>query len=51
VVIYIQNDRMVGVPGYESWWDVPPAEVSKSETVQEARAAWAEMRVQEREYL
>src|SRR5438067_2982924 len=22
-VIYIQNDRYVGVPGYESWWDVP----------------------------
>src|SRR4029078_10991818 len=22
-VIYIQSDRLVGVPGYESWWDVP----------------------------
>ena len=21
-VIYIQNDRYEGVPGYESWWDV-----------------------------
>ena len=28
-VIYIQNDRYVGVPGYESWWDVPVAEVSE----------------------
>ena len=28
-VIYIQNDRYEGVPGYESWWDVPVAEVSE----------------------
>src|SRR3979411_1253407 len=24
-VIYIQNDRLQGVPSYESWWDVPVA--------------------------
>lgn len=37
-VIYIQNDRYVGVPGYESWWDVPVAEVSEMDSVKTARA-------------
>src|SRR2546422_2806625 len=32
-VIYIQNDRYESVPGYESWWDVPVAEVSTSPQV------------------
>jgi 3D-(3,5/4)-trihydroxycyclohexane-1,2-dione acylhydrolase (decyclizing) len=50
-VIYIQNDRMVGVPGYESWWDVPIAEVSQSATVREARAEWEQMRQKERHFL
>jgi 3D-(3,5/4)-trihydroxycyclohexane-1,2-dione acylhydrolase (decyclizing) len=27
-------------PGYESWWDVPPAAVSGSETVVAARARY-----------
>jgi 3D-(3,5/4)-trihydroxycyclohexane-1,2-dione acylhydrolase (decyclizing) len=39
-VIFIQNDRYVGVPGYESWWDVPIAEVSEMHTVQAAREEW-----------
>lgn len=47
-VIYIQNDRYVGVPGYESWWDVPVAEVSEPESVREARANWEIMRKKER---
>jgi 3D-(3,5/4)-trihydroxycyclohexane-1,2-dione acylhydrolase (decyclizing) len=50
-VIYIQNDRMHGVPGYESWWDVPVAEVSEMPAVQEARAEWETMRVKERHFL
>jgi len=47
-VITIQNDRWVGVPGYESWWDVPVAEVSEMPSVQEARGQWEEMRKKER---
>ena len=47
-VIYIQNDRYSGVPGYESWWDVPVAEVSASPQVQAARAEWETMRANER---
>lgn len=50
-VIYIQNDRYVGVPGYESWWDVPVAEVSEMETVRAARTAWEAKRAEERYYL
>jgi 3D-(3,5/4)-trihydroxycyclohexane-1,2-dione acylhydrolase (decyclizing) len=50
-VIYIRNDRYVGVPGYHSWWDVPVAEVSESDSVNAAREEWAEHRAQERYYL
>jgi 3D-(3,5/4)-trihydroxycyclohexane-1,2-dione acylhydrolase (decyclizing) len=50
-VIHIQNDRLEGVPGYESWWDVPPAEVSESETVAAARRDWEAMRARERSFL
>jgi 3D-(3,5/4)-trihydroxycyclohexane-1,2-dione acylhydrolase (decyclizing) len=50
-VIYIRNDRYVGVPGYESWWDVQVAEVSEMPAVQEARKAWEEMRSKERYFL
>jgi 3D-(3,5/4)-trihydroxycyclohexane-1,2-dione acylhydrolase (decyclizing) len=50
-VIYIKNDRYVGVPGYESWWDVPVAEVSEMDSVRAARTEWEEMRAKERYYL
>ena len=50
-VVYIQNDRLEGVPGYESWWDVPVAEVSEMPTVQAARTEWEAMRAKERYFL
>ena len=50
-VIYVQNDRYVCVPGYESWWDVPVAEVSEFDSVNAAREEWEEMRAKERYYL
>jgi 3D-(3,5/4)-trihydroxycyclohexane-1,2-dione acylhydrolase (decyclizing) len=50
-VIYIQNDRYVGVPNYESWWDVSVAEVSDMPQVEAAHADWAKMRPQERYFL
>jgi 3D-(3,5/4)-trihydroxycyclohexane-1,2-dione acylhydrolase (decyclizing) len=37
VVIYVPVDRYEGVPGYESWWEVPVAEVSESAEVKAAR--------------
>ena len=36
-VIAIEVDRYEGVPDYESWWDVPVAEVSGLDAVREAR--------------
>jgi 3D-(3,5/4)-trihydroxycyclohexane-1,2-dione acylhydrolase (decyclizing) len=50
-VVYIQNDRYESVPGYESWWDVEPAEVSTNPQVQAAREEWEAMRVKECYYL
>ncbi len=50
-VIYIQNDRYVGVPNYEGWWDVPIAEVSTMPSVQTQRAQWEKEREQERYFL
>ena len=37
VVIHISVDRYEGVPSYDSWWDVPVAEVSESSEVKKAR--------------
>jgi hypothetical protein len=45
------NDRYVGVPGYDTWWDVVVAEVSEMPTVQEARKEWEEKRAAERYFL
>ena len=37
VVIAVEVDRYEGVPSYESWWDVPVAEVSEVASVRAAR--------------
>ena len=50
-VIYMQNDRYVGVPGYESWWDVPIAESSEIESVIKARADYEQAVKKERYFL
>ncbi|MFH1573017.1 MAG: 3D-(3,5/4)-trihydroxycyclohexane-1,2-dione acylhydrolase (decyclizing) [Acidobacteriota bacterium] len=47
-VITIRNDRYLSVPGYDSWWDVPVAEVSEMPSVREARREWERMRAGER---
>ncbi len=47
-VIVIRNDRYESVPGYESWWDVPVAEVSEMPSVQAARQQWETQRARER---
>ena len=51
VVIHIPVDRYAGVPDYESFWDVPVAEVSETESVVAARKVYAENRKAERRYL
>ncbi len=50
-VIYVETDRYAGVPGYESWWDVPIAEVSAVESVQKVYAEYVEARKKERYHL
>ena len=51
VVIHIPVDRYEGVRDYESFWDVPVAEVSEMESVVTARKEYAENRQAERRYL
>jgi 3D-(3,5/4)-trihydroxycyclohexane-1,2-dione acylhydrolase (decyclizing) len=41
-VIHVHVSPDKRVPGYEGWWDVPPAEVSGTPTVTEARARYDE---------
>jgi len=50
-VIVVEVDRYAGVPGYESWWDVPVAEVSERPAVQRARAEYEAARGAERRLL
>jgi 3D-(3,5/4)-trihydroxycyclohexane-1,2-dione acylhydrolase (decyclizing) len=48
VVLTVEVDRYEGVPSYESWWDVPVAEVSEVDSVRAARKAYEEARKRER---
>jgi 3D-(3,5/4)-trihydroxycyclohexane-1,2-dione acylhydrolase (decyclizing) len=50
-VIVVEVDRFEGVPGYESWWDVPVAELSERAAVQQARADYETARAAERRIL
>jgi 3D-(3,5/4)-trihydroxycyclohexane-1,2-dione acylhydrolase (decyclizing) len=47
-VVVVETDYNDRVPGYDSWWDVPIAEVSENQAVQEARAAFVEAAKKER---
>jgi 3D-(3,5/4)-trihydroxycyclohexane-1,2-dione acylhydrolase (decyclizing) len=47
-VIVVETAYDERVPGYESWWDVPIAEVSERESVQEARKKYDVARAKER---
>jgi 3D-(3,5/4)-trihydroxycyclohexane-1,2-dione acylhydrolase (decyclizing) len=51
VVIYVPVDRYEGVPDYESFWDVPVAEVSEMESVVAARKEYTANKQAERHYL
>jgi 3D-(3,5/4)-trihydroxycyclohexane-1,2-dione acylhydrolase (decyclizing) len=50
-VIVTHTDPAVKVGGYESWWDVPPAEVTTIESVKAARVAYDAAKKKERWYL
>jgi 3D-(3,5/4)-trihydroxycyclohexane-1,2-dione acylhydrolase (decyclizing) len=47
-VVVIEAAYEQSVPGYESWWDVPIAEVSELESVRAARREYEEARKKER---
>jgi 3D-(3,5/4)-trihydroxycyclohexane-1,2-dione acylhydrolase (decyclizing) len=48
-VIPVDREQRVG--GYESWWDVPVAEVSTIDAVRAARAEYIRAKAAERTYL
>jgi len=50
-VITIEVDREQRVPIYESWWDVPVAEVSEIESVRQAREEYENKKRLERYFL
>ena len=47
-VIYAEVDPNQGVPGYESWWEVPVAEVSEQPEVRAARLRWEDGKTRQR---
>ncbi|HEV2011839.1 MAG TPA: 3D-(3,5/4)-trihydroxycyclohexane-1,2-dione acylhydrolase (decyclizing) [Candidatus Limnocylindria bacterium] len=50
-VIVIETDPLVGVPSYESWWEVVPAETSEQEGVRKARQDWSTNKKRQRMHL
>ncbi len=51
VVVHVEVDRYAGVPSYESWWDVPVAEIAGDESVRAARAEYERSQQSQRQYL
>jgi len=51
VVIAVKTDRYASVPGDESWWDVPVAEVSDVPAVAAAREQYERTRRRQRRFL
>ena len=49
-VIVVETAYDQRVPGYESWWDVPIAEVSESESVRAVRAKYVQAREKQRTF-
>src|SRR5918996_763546 len=51
VVVHVEVDRYEGEPSYESWWDVPVAEVASDESVRAAREEYERARQAQRQYV
>jgi 3D-(3,5/4)-trihydroxycyclohexane-1,2-dione acylhydrolase (decyclizing) len=51
VGIHVEVDRLASVGSYESWWDVPVAEVSEHADVRTARERYEHDRRAQRAYL
>jgi len=50
-VLVIETDPAIRVPGYDSWWSVPVAEVSDMPAVAAARADWEANRERQRTFI
>jgi 3D-(3,5/4)-trihydroxycyclohexane-1,2-dione acylhydrolase (decyclizing) len=50
-VVCIETDRYAGVPGYDSWWDVPVAQTSEQDTVRAARQQYERDASAQRQFL
>jgi 3D-(3,5/4)-trihydroxycyclohexane-1,2-dione acylhydrolase (decyclizing) len=50
-VIVVEVDRHEGVPTYDSWWDVPVAEVASVDAVKAARERYEASKKKEQRYL
>ena len=50
-VVHIETDPDVSVPNYDSWWNVPVAEVSDSDEVRAARADYVAKRERARPFV
>jgi len=50
-VVVVETDYCERVPGYESWWDVPIAEVSEVASVNAAHEKYVEARKKEKHFL
>ena len=48
MVIHVPVQKDARVPGFESWWDVPVADVSGEAGVLQARARYEDARAKER---
>jgi 3D-(3,5/4)-trihydroxycyclohexane-1,2-dione acylhydrolase (decyclizing) len=47
----VEVDRYAGVPSYESWWDVPVAQVAADASVRAAREDYERARLAQRSYV
>jgi 3D-(3,5/4)-trihydroxycyclohexane-1,2-dione acylhydrolase (decyclizing) len=50
ILIEVLVDKSIRVPGYGAWWDVPVAEVSKSEKVKDVRLQYDKQIKKERDF-
>ncbi len=51
VLVHVETDPLVPAPDSGSWWDVPVAEVSPSDTTRAARTGYEQRRTDQRHYL
>lgn len=50
-VIVVETNAAIGIPSYESWWDVPVAETAEMSSVREKRIHYERARQRQRYYL